>query len=111
MSTASYYSHFDLDHWLAVKAERNRQGLPNHPERGRLLPDHPLVGKTLVDTQSNQAYVVERVRQDWLQGWYLTAVLNSNGSHRTAVVAAPSCANPTILRQLELFQDQFRVQH
>lgn len=111
MSTASQYSHFDLNHWLAVKQERLRQGLPNHPERGSLQPNHPLLGTTVVDNATGRSFLVERVRKDWLQGWFLTAILNCNGSHAVAIVGIQGCVNPGIVKQFDQFQANFRTQH
>lgn len=109
-AVATQYSHFDMNHWLAVSAERRRQGMARHPERGQLQPDHPLVGKTLVDTATNRTYVVESVRKDWLQGWYMTAMLNCEGSHRVVIVQAQPWTCPTILSQLQVFEGTFKEQ-
>jgi hypothetical protein len=104
------FSHFDLDHWLKVKAERARQGLVAKTERGAEAVDHFLKGKTVLDTASHRAYIVESVQKDWFQGWFLVALLNHNGSHRICVVDSLTCQAPSIQRAHAQFEEGFKVQ-
>jgi hypothetical protein len=101
------FSNFDLDHWLKVKAERARLGIERRTAKGVALTSHPLVGRTVVDTSTGKAYMVENVKKDWLQGWFLTALMNENGSHRVCVVDVLKCENPGILSEGHRFQTYF----
>ena len=105
------FSHFDLDHWLRVKAERARLGITRRVETDLELPNHPLVGQTLVDQTTGRTYRVERVKKDWFHGWFLTALLNNDGSHRMCVVETMSCTEPAVLRQLAGYQESFAPRH
>lgn len=102
------YSHFNLDHWLKVKAERHRQGIVDKTARGEQVA-HALTGKRIVDKTTNKTYVVEQVKKDWLQGWFLTALMECNGSHRVCVVDSLSCADESIQRAANFFNDSFQL--
>ena len=105
------FSYFDMEHWLRVKAERSRLGITRRTEVGLEQPGHPLVGKTLVDSTTGTSYVVERVKKDWLQGWFLTALLNAKGSHRVCIVENHSSSHPAVEQQLIEYHDAFVAQH
>ena len=109
MSNPTQFSEFSLNHWLKVSAERRRLGMAPHPERGQLLPDHPLVGRKLYYKETGEIFNVDRVRKDWLQGWFLTAVISCNGSHGLVMVESLGCANPGILRQVDLYENEYLV--
>jgi hypothetical protein len=99
------FSGWNLEHWFQVKEMREKQGvkLPSKAVQ------HPLVGKTMVDTTTGQRYVVEKVVRNWWFGTFLVAVLNANGSHRTCHVENVDCVNPIISAQIRKFQKEFRV--
>ena len=102
------FESFDHDHWLVVRAERSRLGLPQDARRGVDEP-HPLTGKIVVDTRTDERYVVERVYRDWFKGWFQTALLNRNGSHRTCVVGNLSCHDEGVLDRLADFKTHFQT--
>jgi hypothetical protein len=108
MPSLTQFSQFSMDQWMKVRAERQRLGLEPHPERGQLQL-HPLLGQKLLHKPSGELYLVEHVRKDWLQGWFLTAVLNCNGSHRQVMVASLGCVNEAICAQVFTFENEFQL--
>jgi len=107
-SPSTVFSQFNLDHWMKVKAERSRLGLARDPQRGP-QEAHPLLGKSVVDTRTGQRYLVERVSRDWFKGWFLVALMQCNGSHRTCVVSNLSCHDEGVLNQLADFKTHFQT--
>lgn len=107
MSAIEQFSQFDTSHWMRVKAERSRLGIVRNTEAGKLLPDHPLVGRTLTDPETGNQYYVESVKKDWLQGWFLLATLNRNGSHLQCVVENISSNSTDAIRSHFMFKEMF----
>jgi hypothetical protein len=107
MSAIEQFSQFDMSHWLRVKAERSRLGIVRNTESGKQLPHHPLVGRTLTDPETGNQYYVESVKKDWLQGWFLLAKLNRNGSHLQCVVENHSSVSPDAIRSHFMFKEMF----
>jgi hypothetical protein len=107
----THFSRLNTEHWLRVKAERARRGLPG--ARASSGPvDHALVGLTLVERGTDRRYVVESVREDWWQGWFLTALLHDEqGSSRLCVIENRSSTHPAIERQLAQFRESFGMPH
>ncbi len=102
------FSHFDLDHWFKVKAERSRLGINRTAQRTADEP-HSLNGREVVDTRTGERYIVERVYRDWFKGWFVAALLQRNGSHRTCVVDNVACHDESVLSQLADFKTHFQV--
>ncbi|VTU42379.1 MULTISPECIES: hypothetical protein [unclassified Variovorax] len=103
------YSHFDLVHWLKVKAARAQRNAfyPSH----HYVPGHPLVGKQVIDKTTGRKYVVENVRKDWLRGWFLRAQLVVNGSHRVCLIDNLCCRDAGILKEIDRFKAEFSTVH
>lgn len=111
MSTVTHFSNFNLEHWLKVKAERIRTGLPVHPERGQEQPNHALVGQTVIDAETGRAWLVKKVKKDWMRGWFLTASIENAGSNGLLVVGSLGCQDPAVQKQLQFFEQNFQLQH
>lgn len=107
MSAIEQFSQFDMSHWLRVKAERSRLGIVSETESGKQMQNHPLVGRTLTDPETGNEYYVESVKKDWLQGWFLLAMLNRNGSHMQCVVENQSSVSPDAIRSYFKFKEMF----
>lgn len=101
------YSHFDPVHWSKVSAARRDQGLALSPARGQTLPGHRLAGASLVERETGHVYRVEKVYQDWYNGWFVTALIERNGSHGTCVVDSISCRDAGMLAALADFERRF----
>lgn len=43
--------------------------------------DHELVGKFLYDLENQRLYKVVRVKRQWWWGWYISVLIEHNGSH------------------------------
>jgi hypothetical protein len=107
----THFSQLNLDHWLRVKAERARLGMPSPRAKNEPI-HHALVGLTLVEKVTGKHYVVESVREDWWQGWFLTALLHDEfGSSRMCIIENRSSTNPAIQRQLAQFRQDFGLTH
>lgn len=106
--TPAAYSHFNMSHWLKVKAERSRLGLTNQRQRGPGEP-HALNGRDVVDTRNGQRFHVSQVYRDWYQGWFLVALLQCDQGPRTCVVDNISCQDDSILEQLAAFKTHFQA--
>ncbi len=89
-----HYSNFDMDHWIKVRTERIKLGLPVRSKVVYIESD--LVGKTIKNRDTQKVYTVEGVYKDWYQGWFHVAVyVDSNGSHGTVVIHTET-DNPNI---------------
>ena len=100
------FSFLDIVHWQRVKAERTRLGLTRKTEAGPIA-DHPLVGKTVVDQTTGKLYVVERVSKEWWYGWFFSALLSTDKSHRTCFIKNISCTDSGILKSIQSFESDF----
>lgn len=103
----THYAHLNVEHWMRVKAERARLGLSS-PRASNEPIEHALVGLTLVDRATERRFVVESVREDWWQGWFLTALLrDEQGNAHMRVIENRSSTHPAIARQLAQFRESF----
>lgn len=102
------FSYFDQAHWHKVRAVRRQLGIVSRSEVGDRV-SHPLVGKNVLDRTSGETYQVESVKKDWLQGWFYTALLSVNGSHRVCLIENKSCVNPGIVEEIEKFSQNFSM--
>ncbi len=100
------FSQFDWSHWLKVRAERERLGLPLSSDRGA-QHDHPIVGKTLRERESGITYRVESVTKDWVMGWVFSALLCNGNSHRRCIIEAAGCRFSDFASQAENFRRDF----
>jgi len=107
MSAVEHFSHFDMPHWVRVQAARSRFGIVRDTEAGKVLPHHPLVGRELYDPETGNTYVVESVKKDWLQGWFLRAKLCRGDLKFQYVVENLSSTSPVALRSYFNFKEMF----
>lgn len=104
-----FFSEVNIGHWLLVRKERERQGIPTrHPSRG-LVADHPLTG-AIFRNANGKLYTVESVRNDWLAGWVEAATLrDEQGSHATVVLRNVSSISEMMSRQADKFASDFTL--
>lgn len=105
------FSHFDAAHWHQVKAARARLGINRPTQVGQELSQHPLAKSHLTSKLSGKTYQVERVFKDWLNGWFVAAIVSNSGSHRVCIVENLSSTSPDVLAGVEQHHFEFGVQH
>lgn len=49
------------------------------------LNDHPLLGKHLLRKSDGKVFVVEKAMRQWWWGWYVSLLIQCDGSHGQAV--------------------------
>ncbi|WP_126223405.1 hypothetical protein [Burkholderia ambifaria] len=86
-----------------------RSGLPT--SHYTLLPEHPLIGTTLLERFAREYYSVERVFEAWWKGTYQVAVLRacSGDIYKVYVVGITDCLSEAIAAELALFEQRFEV--
>lgn len=42
---------------------------------------HPLVGRSLLNTETGKIYIVEKAVKHWLWGYYIALLIQNQGSH------------------------------
>jgi hypothetical protein len=65
----------NFDHYMKVYRLRRTKETENH------AIEHPLLGQSLIDSQSGKLYLIEKVVKHWLWGWYIALLIQNNGSH------------------------------
>lgn len=80
-----YIRHLDgsvegWDHDLAYRVWKANRPLDGESLSNIKIADHPLVGKTLVDTETGEECVVESVNKQFHAGWYFGALLRFKGN-------------------------------
>ena len=50
------------------------------------LVDHELLGLQMHNTSNGRIYHIKKVYKNWHMGWYLTALLEKNGTHRVCFI-------------------------
>ncbi len=99
-------SHFNLQHWLEVKAARHGQHLDKEVDASSRLTEHPLVDRIVLDGETGKHARVLEVHRVWLDGWYLMAILVNagNGPRMARVVGNISSTNPQVQRLASCFE-------
>ncbi len=110
-NTPRGFAAVDVGHWSRVCTERRRLGIPANKAGYGRVPDHPLMGMTLVD-RKGQAYVVESVTRDWHAGWFLAVMLRTAEGNicGTRVLSNESSLAPFVQRQADEFFVEFVTQ-
>lgn len=105
-STSAHFSHFDLSHWLKVKAARHQLNRDKAVNATSLQPGHDLVDRIVLDPETGKHARVLEVHRQWLDGWYLMAILVAagNGPRMARVVRNLSSEHPHVQRLAELFE-------
>lgn len=103
------YSCFDANHWHRVKKARQEQGLNRLSHEASLRPNHALTNSVLRNKKTGEQWSVVSVREDWLYGRFLVALLERNGSHRTCFVENISSEAVDVLNGLAVFHSEFEV--
>lgn len=92
-------TNFNFDHYRKVREKREQLGM-EVADLNKQLEDDPLIGRTIIDTTTNEKYVVDAVNEHWHIGWYKVLTLNHNGSHRIVFWENISCGEPIIINQI-----------
>lgn len=73
------------------------------------LKDHILLGLQMHNTSTGKIYNIVKVYKNWHLGWYLTALLEKNGTYRVCFIENISSHGRSILRTIEQHQEIFEV--
>lgn len=101
-------TRFNSDHYIHVRRERERQGLPVG-DLNIELPDHPAVGRTILDRQENTTYAVESAHKHYYNGWCVVFLLrDENDSHKTMFWENINCGESTITENFQANKTRYR---
>lgn len=98
---------FNTNHWNHVKKVRESQGLNAKHHQERLRPDHHLANATFRALETGALWSVKSVQEDWQQGRFLTATMESEGVHLDFVIENINCCQEEILNKLGEFREGF----
>lgn len=96
-----FFSHFDNEHWLRVKAARQAQGLNRFSDDSQQGLRHPLLNARLREQATGRVWCVTRVREEWDQGSYFIATLACGGDQQECIVSAQTSYSPTMNFELD----------
>lgn len=74
----------------------------------RIKRFHPLLGKTIVNKETNKSYVIDSVHKHWYMGnyWVLTAV-DSKNSHTSLFYQNINCIDNTVIDGIKKTKENY----
>ncbi len=105
-----------FDHKISEFMENIKKILPALPDDAIFqtpsnlsLPRHGLVARRLLEKDTGNVYVCEKVCLQFYGGWFYGALLNHGGSHSFLYFENHSCINETVIEGIQEFWDRFSL--
>lgn len=101
------FEHFDYEHWFKVYSvlyDENKLLSTRNDSA-----DHPLLNQFIQNKTTGRIYQVVKVKKTWYRGWFYSALIESDGSHRMVDIENISCHDKSSLASIKSFQDTFII--
>jgi len=94
---ATLKESFNFQHYYKVRQQREKQHLPVAPLSVD-LPNHPLLGHHITDTETGKLYTIDKVCKQWYCGWYIVIFpVDSDRSHAMVYWTNINCIDSNVI--------------